>query len=489
MSVGRRLLCTILAAPLSLIFVAGCGSRETAPTQGTLALRPNIVFILADDMGPGELGSAGQTKISTPELDKMAAEGVRFTQAYAGNTLCVPSRCALMTGLHTGHSRNRSNRQDLPLRPTDFTIGEMLKQVGYSTGAVGKWALGTYGSTGYPTKKGFDFFYGVMTNVDAHNYYPDYVYRNDAKEATGNVLLKKNVSKVKVAYLPDLITKEALGFIDRAKSAGKSFFLYLPYTLPHVNNEQVPNLQNEIPSLGIYKDKPWTIPNKGHAAMITYLDKMIGVVRDKLREDGFENNTLVIFTSDNGPMIEGGVDPIFFNAAGGLRGHKRDLYEGGLRVPLLAVWPTHIPPGYVDNTPTAGWDFLPTFAELCGYKNPIQTDGVSLAGDLLSHKPLASRPPMFWVCYEWGYKQALRDGDWKAIWFNWRDRLELYNLAADPQEQHDLAASNPQMALKMRALLKSNWIPSADDAPDKASLGEPGKPPPPNQSKTPVGQE
>jgi arylsulfatase A-like enzyme len=238
-----------------------------------------------------------------------------------------------------------------------------------------------------------------------------------------------------------------------------------------VNNEQTPNLQSEIPSFGIYEDKPWTISSKGHAAMISYLDMIVGKIRDKLRQEGLDKNTIIVFTADNGPLMEGGVDPVFFNSGGGLRGHKRDVYEGGIRVPLVVEWPGHTPGGVADPTPTASWDFLPTFAELSGSKEKVRTDGVSLVGDLLHRDPPSNRPPLFWVVYEQGFKQAVRVGDWKAIWFSHGNRLELYNLATDPKEEHDLAAAQPEIAKKMRDTLQRCWSPPGDDAPNKNSVG------------------
>ena len=416
------------------------------------APRPNIILVMADDLGYGELGCYGQTKALTPRLDQMAKDGMRFTQAYSGNTLCAPARCSLLTGLHTGHTLIRANFE-VSLRPQDTTIGQVLKGAGYNTAAIGKWGLGKEGSTGTPNKKGFDFFYGVLTHMQAHNYYPDFVYRNEERESTGNVLERMNVSKVKTEYFPDLMTAEAFKYIDRAAGGKEPFFLYLPYTLPHVNNEQDPEHQNEIPSLGMYADKPWTHANKGHAAMITYLDSVVGQLLDKVKEAGLEENTLVIFTADNGPLIVGGVDPIFFMSSGPLQGYKRDMYEGGLRVPMIAYWAGHTPPGAVSDRPTAFWDLMPTFADLAGAKNGFQTDGVSIVPDLLGQQNPKPPEPMYWEVHEGGFRQAVRVGDWKAIYTPAVQKLELYDLSNDIGEEHDLASAHKDVAERMLGII------------------------------------
>jgi arylsulfatase A-like enzyme len=362
-----------------------------------------------------------------------------------------------MTGQHTGHCLVRANIE-IPLRPKDKTIGEILKNAGYSTAIIGKWGLGKEGSTGVPNKKGFDFFYGVLTHMQAHNYFPDFVYRNEEHEATRNELEKENVAKVKVDYFPDLMTVEANKYFERAKD-GPPFFLYLPYTLPHVNNEQDADHQNEIPSLGIYENKPWTHANKGHAAMITYLDTAVGHLIDKLKEQGLDKNTLVIFTADNGPLIVGGVDPVFFKSSGELRGYKRDLYEGGMRVPMIAWWPGHVPGGVVSDRPNAFWDLMPTFAVLAGSNEAMETDGVSIAPDLMGKSNAQPPKLMYWEVHEGGFKQAARVGDWKAILHRDTGKLELFDLATDVREQHDLAKDKADVAAQMRAYISEARTP------------------------------
>jgi arylsulfatase A-like enzyme len=445
-----------------LVVLSGCNSQPSpysGPTSTPPILpakRPNIVFIMADDLGYGELGCYGSTKIKTPNIDRLAKEGIRFTQAYSGNPLCAPSRCTLLTGLHTGHCLVRFNI-DRPLRPQDTTIAQVLKSTGYKTAVIGKWGLGPENTTGVPNLKGFDFFYGVLTHLQAHNFYPDFVYRNQAKERTRNVLARPYVSKVKLDYFPDLMTNEALKYLD-SMTGKDTFFLYLPYTLPHVNDEEDPGKQNEVPSLGIYANKPWTIENRGHAAMITYLDTAVGKILKKLKQRGLDKNTMVVFTGDNGPLEEGGVDPKFFESSGHLRGFKRDLYEGGIRVPIVIDWPEHTPPGITDSRPIAFWDFMPTLSAAALIAAP-STDGVSFLDNILGKKNTVPPNPMYWEAYEGGYKQAVRFGNWKAILTQSTNKLELYDLAKDPSEQNDVAAHKPDVAKQMRITIKQEWTP------------------------------
>src|SRR6266508_3309124 len=285
--------------------------------------RPNVVFILADDLGYCDLGCYGQKRIQTPNLDRMAKEGMRFTQFYAGSTVCAPSRCALMTGLHTGHCLIRGNaRQDL--RPTDVTVVRLLKGAGYTTGVVGKWGLGTEGDTGVPTKQGFDSFFGYLDQVHAHNYYPHFLIRDERRitlknevPATGEKPIGSGVATKKVEYSHDLFAKEALDFIEKNKE--RPFFLYLAFTIPHANNE-AGKKGMEVPDYGIYKDNDWPEPQKGHAAMITRMDADIGRLFARLKRLGLDENTIVFFSSDNGPHKEGGADPAFNRSSGPLRG-------------------------------------------------------------------------------------------------------------------------------------------------------------------------
>jgi len=311
--------------------VAGAGTLTACRTRGKGMGRrkPNIIFILADDLGYGDLGCYGQTVIQTPALDRMAREGIRFTQCYAGSTVCAPSRCCLMTGLHTGHAHVRGNAL-VPLRPEDRTVAEVLKDAGYATALIGKWGLGEPESTGVPNRKGFDYFFGYLNQGRAHNYYPEFLWRNEEEfPLQGNVEVQPRVSSERVQYSHDLFVSEALQYVEEHQS--EPFFLYLALTIPHANNEggRATGDGMEVPDYGAYKDKDWPNPQKGHAAMISRMDRDVGRLLDTLKALGIDEDTVVFFTSDNGPHKEGGADPEFFKSSGPLRGIKRDLYEGG----------------------------------------------------------------------------------------------------------------------------------------------------------------
>ena len=331
--------------------------------------QPNIIFILADDLGYGDLGCYGQKQIQTPNLDRMAKEGMRFTRFYAGSTVCAPSRCTLMTGLHTGHCLIRGNRR-VDLRDDDYTVAEMLQGAGYRTGMFGKWGLGSEGGTGLPTRQGFDEFFGYLDQSHAHNYYPTFLIRGSERERLDNVVPNpgrqgQGVASEKKTYSHDLIIREALDFVDRNRDV--PFFLYLPVTIPHANNE-AGDAGMEVPGLGIYADRDWPEPEKGRAAMITYLDRDIGRLMKKLKDLGIDRQTIVFFSSDNGPHNEGGSESAFFNSSGSLRGSKRYLYEGGIRVPLIVRWPGEVAEGTESDHVGAFWDFMPTAADLAHTK-------------------------------------------------------------------------------------------------------------------------
>ena len=326
---------------------------ETNPRR--TATTPNVILIVADDLGYGELGCYGQKQILTPNLDRLAAEGIRFTQAYAGNTVCAPSRCSLMTGLHSGHGRIRSNVQ-VPLTPEDFTLGDLAKRSGYQTAVFGKWAMGWEGSTGEPNRRGFGEWFGYLDQNHAHDYYPSFLWRNGQ-----TWLLPGNQGGQRRDYAPDWFERAATNFIRINED--RPFLLYFPTIIPHANNEMGTNGM-EVPTLGIYRDRPWPGPEKAKAAMISRLDATVGRLMEQLKARKIDEDTLILFTSDNGPHQEGGVDPAFFQSSGGLRGIKRDLYEGGIRVPLIARWPGKIRPGTTSDLPVAFWDILPTLAEV-----------------------------------------------------------------------------------------------------------------------------
>lgn len=436
----RHFLTTLAAAPLA---------AQSAP--------PNIVFILADDLGYGDLGCYGQERISTPNIDRLARSGTRFTQAYAGSTVCAPSRCALMTGLHSGHGRIRGNRHpEVPLQAEDHTVAELLRGAGYRTGLFGKWGLGFNGTAGIPNLKGFDEFFGYHTQQQAHTYFPHQLWDNQR-----DVTLAANFGTRSRQYAPDLFLDRALKFLDR--SPGQPFFLYYASTIPHTNNELGRDTGNgmEVPDLGVYADKPWPPQERAFAAMISRLDTHVGRLAAKLHDLGAERNTLVIFTSDNGAHREGGHDSEFFHSHGALRGIKRDLYEGGIRVPFLASWPGHVPAGVVSDQVIAFWDFLPTAADLAGRPAPANTDGESFAPALQGRRQNRSRP-LYWEFHEGGFNQAIRFGDWKAIRFGKDGPIELYNLKDDPSERTNLASSAPDRVAEARRLFATARTGSAD---------------------------
>ncbi len=447
------------------IALPGCGNAFGRLAGKPPANRPNIIFILADDLGYGDPGCYGQERIKTPSLDRMAEEGMRFTQHYAGSTVCAPSRCVLMTGLHTGHCLVRGNAR-VPLRPSDVTVAELLKKAGYATGIVGKWGLGEPGSTGIPNKKGFDYWFGYLNQRHAHNYWPEYLWRNTEKVRLRNVVKPVNppggVATKRVEYSHDLFAKEALAFVERNKD--RPFFLYLAYTIPHANNE-ARQKGMEVPSLEPYADKDWPEPQKGHAAMITRMDGDIGKLFVELKELGIDENTLVIFSSDNGPHKEGGADPRFFKSSGPLRGYKRALYEGGIRVPTLARWPGKIKPGSVSDHISGFWDFLPTCAELAGFKAPKDIDGISMVPTLLGKPQKQNKHEfLYWEFHEQGKKQAVRMGDWKGVRLNVARKpngpIELYNLKTDIGEKNNVADQHPDIVAKIAQYMKTARTPS-----------------------------
>jgi arylsulfatase A-like enzyme len=443
----------VFTACLLVAWAAGLHEAPAAEGPRRRPARPNIVFILADDLGYGDLGCYGQKQIRTPNLDRLAAEGMRFTQCYAGSTVCAPSRCALMTGLHTGHAIVRGNAQ-VPLRPEDRTVAEVLQAAGYDTALIGKWGLGEPGSTGVPNRKGFGYFYGYLNQVHAHNYYPDYLWRNQERVRIEGNVVKGGVASKRSHYSADLLTAEALAFLGKRRS--RPFFLYLAYTLPHANNERFQSEGNgmEVPSDVPYSGKPWPATQKNHAAMISRLDADVGRVLRRLKELGLEDNTVVFFSSDNGPLKEGGADPKFFHSAGPFRGHKRDLTEGGIREPMIVRWPGRIKAGSVSDQVWAFWDFLPTAAELAGAKTPAGLDGVSVVPTLRGRGGQKQHPFLYWEFHERGFQQAVRMGRWKGIRLQAGGPLELYDLTNDPGEKINVAARHPREVEQIEAYLK-----------------------------------
>ena len=450
---------------LTVTTALSCLRAQPGDAQGSAPRKPNIIFILADDLGYGELGCYGQTKIKTPNLDLLAAGGIRFTNFYAGSTVCAPSRCALMTGLHTGHAFVRGNAT-VALRPQDLTVAEVLKQAGYTTGLIGKWGLGDQNTTGVPQKKGFDEFLGYLDQAHAHDYYTDHLWRYDPPSSAkpgydGQMEFPENRGGQKGLYMDDLFTSAALNFVRIHKpdpfNHYQPFFLYLAYTIPHANNEEGRRTGNgmQVPSDAPYSDEPWPQTERNKAAMITRMDADIGRLMDKLKALKMDDNTVVFFSSDNGPHKEGGVDPKFFQSSGPLRGLKRDLYEGGIRVPLIVRWPGRIKPGTVSDRVSAFWDFLPTAAEITRARMPEKLDGLSLLPPLLGGSQTNQHEFLYWEFHERGFQQAVRMGDWKAVRPQAGAPLELYNLKADLGEKENVAEKNSKVVAKIEDYLKT----------------------------------
>ncbi|MCP5112591.1 MAG: arylsulfatase [bacterium] len=461
-----------MLARIVLVFAAlvavACQPAAPPPPE-----RPNIIYILADDLGYGDLGSYGQHKIRTPFLDQMAAEGVRFTNHYSGSPVCAPSRSVLMTGFHTGHAVVRGNFEVSPegqmaLPDESRTVAEMLKQAGYATGIVGKWGLGGPGSEGEPNNQGFDHWYGHLCQRRAHSFYPFYVWRDREK-----VMLEgNNPIRQEGQYVHDLFTEEALGFI-RANHE-RPFFLYLPYTIPHLEyvapedsmaeyrgkfpetpfagtgyTEELPPTP-DIPFPGNYG--PQTHPRAAYAAMITRMDRDIGRIFDLLKETGIDRNTLVIFTSDNGAAQGKSADAAFFSSNGSLRGTKGTVYEGGIRVPFLARWPGRIPAGTTSDHPSAFWDFFATAAEVAGAEAEA-TDGISYVPALLGRDSQPAHEYLYWEFKASGVPmQAVRLGAWKAVRLG--GETALYDLRTDADEQSDVAGAHPEIVQRMETIMR-----------------------------------
>jgi len=428
--------------------------------------RPNIVYILADDLGFADLSCFGQKTLQTPQLDRMAAEGLRLTRHYAGSTVCAPSRCVFLTGLHTGHARIRGNQSGI-LRPEDVTVAELLRDAGYRTGCFGKWGVGNPPPIDDPARNGFDEFFGYISMFHAHNFYPEFVIRNGKRVALRNVLAGdwsqrfpdgRGVAQTRLDYVPHLIAREAKQFVRR--NASRPFFLYFAMNVPHANNEagRVGDRNGmEVPSYGEYSARDWKAPEKGFAAMISNIDRDVGQILQTLRELELQRRTLVIFTSDNGPHQEGGHQMEFFNSNGDLRGMKRDLYEGGVRVPCIAWWPGTIAAGQTSQHVSAFQDMLPTFAELAGVPSP-PTDGISMVPTLLGQQREQSRHPyLYWEFHERGGRQAVLLGDWKGVRLMTSAKptgpMALYNLRLDPAERTDVRSSHVEVARRIAEIM------------------------------------
>lgn len=425
---------------------AGCDSERA----------PSLLFILADDLGYGDLGSYGQERFETPRLDRLATEGTRFTDAYSGSTVCAPSRCVLMTGMHTGRAFIRGNGK-LNLRPEDVTVAEVLQGAGYKTALFGKWGLGHEGTTGLPTRQGFDRFYGYLDQHHAHNYWPTFLIDDEERVTLPNVVPKEGKygqgkASEKVAYAPDLIFEQTVSWL-KGLDDSEPFFLYFSTTIPHANNE-AGRKGMEIPELGQFAELDWPEPQKGHAAMITELDRQVGELIDLLGELGRADDTLVIFTSDNGPHREGGNNPDFANSNGDLKGIKRSLHEGGIRVPWIAWWPGTVPAGATNATPVHFADLLATGAGLSGVEIEAPPGTIDLMPVLRGKEGPLDRP-LYWEFYEGGSSQAVRFGKWKAIRKPMLSGpIQLYDLEADLGENEDLAKESPEITKRAAELME-----------------------------------
>ncbi|MDQ3621879.1 MAG: arylsulfatase [Verrucomicrobiota bacterium] len=427
----------LAAALLALVLSAFPGVAQTA--------RPNIIFILADDLGLGDVGCYGNKVVQTPHIDRLAAEGMQFLRAYSGSAVCAPSRSVLMTGKHSGHCNRRANQSKnglIPMAPGEVTVAEALKQAGYATGGFGKWGLGNPGTTGVPEKQGFDLWFGYYDQVHAHSYFPAYLVRNSER-----VPLPGNEGGKTGQYSHELIVGETLNFIEANQA--RPFLVYAAWTLPHG--------KHEIPSDAPYSDRPWPQPVKNHAAMITRLDADIGRLLQKLKELGLEERTLILFSSDNGadgPGVQ------TFNGTAGLRGRKRHLYEGGIRAPFIARWSGKIQPGTKSELLTSQVDFLATAADLAGAATPDETDGISISPTLLGQPQTAKHDHLYWEIYEGPvpFQQAVRLGDCKGYRTALKGPLELYDLRKDPAEGANVAAQHPEIVEKITSLMAAEHV-------------------------------
>lgn len=429
------------------------------------ATKPNIVFILADDSGLGEWGCYGGKVIPTPHIDRLAREGMRFTNAYSGSAVCAPTRNVVMAGQHPGHMLRRANQSKiglLALPAGTVTTARMLHDAGYATGGFGKWGLGNEGTSGAAEKQGFDLFYGYYDQVHAHSYFPDELTRNGLREK-----LPGNAGGRKGQYSHDLIEAETLKFIETRAKSGNPFFCYAAWTLPHG--------RYEIPSHAAFADQPWPEPVKIHAAMIARLDEGVGRIMAKLREVGADENTIVFFSSDNGAE---GPGLATFNANAGLRGKKRHLYEGGIRAPFLARWPGHIKPGSTSDLLTSHVDLMGTMAELANTKSP-PNDGISIVPTLVGRTQMAKHESLYWEIYEGPspFQQAVRMGPWKGYRTALKAPLELYRLDRDPAEATNVAADNPDVVKAIESIMAREHVPSPHyDAPQQPGTKKgPGK--------------
>lgn len=448
-------------------------ASESIPSKN----KPNVILILADDLGYGDLSCYGQKNYQTPNIDALATNGIRFTQHYAGAPVCAPSRCALLTGKNLGHATIRGNKKankygDFPIAASDTTLAQLFKNEGYTTGMFGKWGLGVPNSTGDIQKKGFDTFFGYYGQLAAHDYYPEFLWRNNQQ-----VPIPENKKYKNKVYAPMMLHDSVLQFLDKNKS--NPFFLFIPTIIPHA--ELVPPDSLLVKNIGKYgHEKPYkgikTIkfarrfgaygvqknPKSAFAAMMELLDKQVGEIVAKLKADGIFENTIILFTSDNGPHHEGGANPAYFNSNGGLRGSKRDLYEGGIRVPLIIHWPNHLQPESSDLI-SANWDIMPTLATFINAKIPSNIDGISLL-PTTANQTITQHPYLYWEFHEQGGKQAIRMGKWKGVQLKVKHprqtRFQLFNLDEDPTENNDVSQQFPDVVQQIKQFMDTAHTPS-----------------------------
>jgi arylsulfatase A-like enzyme len=467
---------------LSLVLPAVALGQSPQPKP-----KPNLIWIMADDLGYADLGCYGQKVIRTPNLDRMAAEGMRFTHFYAGATVCAPSRSVLMTGLHHGHTRVRGNAgQTNPaaqaLKEGDVTVAGILQKAGYKTALIGKWGLGNVGEaeSGLPRKQGFDYFYGYLNQHHAHNHFPDYLWRNESKEPLSNIIVPvgedgAGYATEAIHFADDLFTDDALKFVS--ENQAQPFFLYWSLVIPHANNERGRILGDgaHVPDYGPYADKDWPNPDKGQAAMITRMDSYVGRMMKHLEQLGLAQNTLVVFTSDNGPHNESKHDLTRFNPSGPYTGIKRSLTDGGIRVPFIAWWPGKVKPG--GESAHVGYfpDWLPTAVELAGAPAPEKTDGLSLVPVLTGKAEAQPKHEfLYWEFHEGGFKQAaLYQGRWKGIRMGGPDApVQLFDQQNDVAEKTNVAAEHPQIAEKISAYLTTARTPLTEWEPQWKAAGK-----------------
>lgn len=474
----------LLFSSALLVGIAGTQQALAQKKKVQDQKRPNVVFILADDLGFGDLSCYGQEKFETPNIDKLAQEGMRFTQCYSGTTVSAPSRSCLLTGTHSGHTAIRGNVEldpegQFPLPADAQTIFHDFQNAGYKTGAFGKWGLGFIGSTGDPKKQGIDEFYGYNCQLLAHSYYPDHLWDNDKR-----VELKDNTLDVqygKGTYSQDLIHSKALDFLDRMGKSGESFCMWYPTIIPHAElivpeDSIIKKFRGKYPEKPFHGTEPGNpafrkggycsqfYPHATFAAMVYRLDVYVGQIVQKLKEMGVYDNTIIIFASDNGPHMEGGADPDFFNSNGIWRGYKRDLYEGGIRVPMIISWPGRVQPSTQTDFMCSFCDVMPTFREILNPKaKNQQMDGVSLLPLLENRKGQKEHEYLYFEFQEMNGRQAVRKGPWKLVHMNVRGKnpyYELYNLNSDPSERHNVLNQYPEKVMELKAIMQSSHIPN-----------------------------